>query len=69
MDTAERAELPGAGVPAVEQQKVCHTLIRCSDFDARTVDDRNRRLTASGFLGVDGRIIYQMDNFVLGLDD
>jgi len=32
------------------------------------IDDQNRRLTASGFLGVDGRIIYQMDDFTLGLD-
>ncbi len=32
------------------------------------VDDRSRRLTASGLLGVDGRIIYQMDDFTLGLD-
>jgi 3-hydroxymyristoyl/3-hydroxydecanoyl-(acyl carrier protein) dehydratase len=32
------------------------------------VDDRRRRLTAGGSLGVDGRIIYQMDEFTLGLD-
>jgi 3-hydroxymyristoyl/3-hydroxydecanoyl-(acyl carrier protein) dehydratase len=32
------------------------------------VDDRARRLTASGSLGVDGRVIYQMDGFTLGLD-
>jgi acyl transferase domain-containing protein/3-hydroxymyristoyl/3-hydroxydecanoyl-(acyl carrier protein) dehydratase len=32
------------------------------------VDDRSRRLTASGLLAVDGRIIYQMDDFTLGLD-
>jgi acyl transferase domain-containing protein/3-hydroxymyristoyl/3-hydroxydecanoyl-(acyl carrier protein) dehydratase len=32
------------------------------------VDDRSRRLTASGLLAIDGRIIYQMDNFTLGLE-
>ena len=32
------------------------------------VDDRSRRLTANGLLSVDGRIIYQMDDFTLGLD-
>jgi 3-hydroxymyristoyl/3-hydroxydecanoyl-(acyl carrier protein) dehydratase len=32
------------------------------------VDDRSRRLTASGLLVIDGRIIYQMDDFTLGLD-
>jgi acyl transferase domain-containing protein/3-hydroxymyristoyl/3-hydroxydecanoyl-(acyl carrier protein) dehydratase len=32
------------------------------------VDDRSQRLTASGLLSVDGRIIYQMDDFTLGLD-
>jgi 3-hydroxymyristoyl/3-hydroxydecanoyl-(acyl carrier protein) dehydratase len=32
------------------------------------VDDRSRRLTASGLLAVDGRIIYQMDDFTLGLE-
>jgi 3-hydroxymyristoyl/3-hydroxydecanoyl-(acyl carrier protein) dehydratase len=32
------------------------------------VDDRRRRLTANGFLEVDGRVIYQMDDFTLGFD-
>lgn len=32
------------------------------------VDDRSRRLTANGLLSVDGRIIYQIDDFTLGLD-
>ena len=32
------------------------------------VDDRNRRLKANGFLSVDGRIIYQMNDFTLGLE-
>jgi 3-hydroxymyristoyl/3-hydroxydecanoyl-(acyl carrier protein) dehydratase len=32
------------------------------------IDDPRRRLTAGGFLEVDGRIIYQMDDFTLGLD-
>ena len=31
------------------------------------VDDQKRRLTASGFLSVDGRVIYQMNDFTLGL--
>jgi acyl transferase domain-containing protein/3-hydroxymyristoyl/3-hydroxydecanoyl-(acyl carrier protein) dehydratase len=31
------------------------------------VDDQRRRLTASGLLAVDGRIIYQMDDFTVGL--
>jgi 3-hydroxymyristoyl/3-hydroxydecanoyl-(acyl carrier protein) dehydratase len=31
-------------------------------------DDRRRRLKAGGFLGVDGRTIYQMDDFTLGLE-
>jgi hypothetical protein len=29
------------------------------------VDDHNRRLTANGFLTVDGRVIYQMTDFSL----
>jgi hypothetical protein len=29
------------------------------------VDDDNRRLTANGFLTVDGRVIYQMSDFSL----
>ena len=28
-------------------------------------DDENRRLTANGFLTVDGRVIYQMTDFSL----
>ena len=32
------------------------------------VDDRRRRLKADGFLSVDGRAIYQMNDFTLGLD-
>jgi hypothetical protein len=32
------------------------------------VDDRRRRLKADGFLGVDGRTIFQMNGFTLGLD-
>ena len=31
------------------------------------VDDRQRRLQADGFLAVDGRIIYQMNDFTLRL--
>jgi 3-hydroxymyristoyl/3-hydroxydecanoyl-(acyl carrier protein) dehydratase len=31
-------------------------------------DDQHRRLKAGGLLGVDGRIIYQMDDFTLGLE-
>ena len=31
------------------------------------VDDRRRRITADGHLSVDGRIIFQMNNFTLGL--
>ncbi|HET6574398.1 MAG TPA: hypothetical protein VFG68_12395, partial [Fimbriiglobus sp.] len=31
------------------------------------VDDTNRRMTADGFLTVDGRVIYQMTNFTLEL--
>jgi hypothetical protein len=30
-----------------------------------TADDDNRRLTANGFLTVDGRVIYQMMDFTL----
>jgi hypothetical protein len=33
------------------------------------IDDRNRRLNASGFLANGGRVIYQMDDFTLGLED
>jgi 3-hydroxymyristoyl/3-hydroxydecanoyl-(acyl carrier protein) dehydratase len=33
------------------------------------VDDRSRRLTARGLLAVDGRIIYQMNDFALGIDE
>jgi hypothetical protein len=29
------------------------------------VDEANRRLTANGFLTVDGRVIYQMTDFTL----
>jgi 3-hydroxymyristoyl/3-hydroxydecanoyl-(acyl carrier protein) dehydratase len=32
------------------------------------VDDRRRRLKADGFLGVDGRTIFQMNGFTLGID-
>ena len=32
----------------------------------RDVDDQQRTVTAEGFLSVDGRIIYQMKNFILG---
>jgi 3-hydroxymyristoyl/3-hydroxydecanoyl-(acyl carrier protein) dehydratase len=32
------------------------------------IDDDRRRLRADGFLDVDGRVIYRMDDFTLGLD-
>jgi hypothetical protein len=32
------------------------------------VDDRRRRLKADGVLAVDGRTIFQMNGFTLGLD-
>ncbi len=34
-------------------------------LEVTAVDDANRRLTADGFLTVDGRIIYQMQDFTL----
>jgi len=34
----------------------------------RHVDERQRCVTGEGFLSVDGRVIYQMKNFVLGVD-
>jgi 3-hydroxymyristoyl/3-hydroxydecanoyl-(acyl carrier protein) dehydratase len=34
-------------------------------LEVTAVDDHNRRLTADGFLTVDGRIIYQMTDFTL----
>lgn len=34
-------------------------------LEVTAVDDHNRRLTANGFLTVDGRIIYQMTDFTL----
>ena len=33
------------------------------------VDDTRRWLKADGFLEVDGRVIYQMFDFTLGLDE
>ena len=34
-------------------------------LEVTAADDDNRRLTADGFLVVDGRIIYQMTDFTL----
>jgi 3-hydroxymyristoyl/3-hydroxydecanoyl-(acyl carrier protein) dehydratase len=34
-------------------------------LEITAVDDANRRLTANGFLTVDGRVIYQMTDFSL----
>jgi 3-hydroxymyristoyl/3-hydroxydecanoyl-(acyl carrier protein) dehydratase len=34
-------------------------------LEITTADDENRRLTANGFLIVDGRVIYQMTDFTL----
>jgi hypothetical protein len=34
-------------------------------LEVMAVDDHNRRLTANGFLTVDGRVIYQMTDFTL----
>jgi hypothetical protein len=34
-------------------------------LEVTAADDDNRRLTADGFLIVDGRIIYQMTDFTL----
>ncbi len=34
-------------------------------LEVTAVDDANRRLTADGFLTVDGRVIYQMQDFTL----
>ena len=31
----------------------------------REIDDQRRRVTAEGYLSVDGRVIYQMKNFVM----
>jgi len=33
------------------------------------VDDRSRILTADGFLSVDGKLIYQMNNFTVKMED
>jgi 3-hydroxymyristoyl/3-hydroxydecanoyl-(acyl carrier protein) dehydratase len=33
------------------------------------VDDRNRTLTADGFLSVDGKLIYQMNDFTLSMEN
>ena len=32
----------------------------------KEVDEANRRITADGFLTVDGRVIYQMVDFAVG---
>jgi hypothetical protein len=34
-------------------------------LEVTAADDENRRLTANGFLTVDGRVIYQMTDFTL----
>jgi 3-hydroxymyristoyl/3-hydroxydecanoyl-(acyl carrier protein) dehydratase len=34
-------------------------------LEVTAVDEANRRLTADGFLTVDGRVIYQMQDFTL----
>ncbi len=37
--------------------------------EIKAIDDRRRWLLADGYLEVDGRIIYQMNDFALGLSD
>ena len=34
-------------------------------LEVTAADDARKRLTAAGYLTVDGRVIYKMDNFTL----